>query len=287
MLHEIEAYLQYVYASHDPLRIMVELLLIGFVIYSVLRFLQGTGGEKLFNGLVLVVMGFLVLKLLTTKFQLERIDLISKYFLVGVLLVAIVAFQPELRRGLMRLGGTTFSHNAAPEMAAIIEHVVDAAAMLSRKQIGALIAFERKVGLTDRVALGTEIDGLVTEDMLGTIFWPGSPLHDMGVIIRKGRLAAAGVQFPLAEHGEYDRLLGSRHRAAIGMSKESDAAVVVVSEETGQIALAVDGKLTRFLTLEQLRQQLLDLMLPLVADKKGLKVESREEKVSKDGEEQA
>ena len=123
------------------------------------------------------------------------------------------------------------------------------------------------MGLADLTVTGTPLDAAVTNELLQTIFWPGSALHDMGLVIRRGRVAAAAVQFPLAEHGDYDRLLGSRHRAAIGLSKTTDAVVVVVSEETGQIGLAADGKLARFLTLEQLRRQLLDLMIPATSGK--------------------
>ena len=260
-------YIKYILDSYLGIEMLIELLLIGFAVYTVMRFLRGTGGEKLLKGIVFLVLGFWALDLLTGKLELERIDLLFKYFLVSVLVVAAVAFQPELRRGLMRLGGTRFGRSAAPEIQDVIEKLIDAVAVLSRSEIGAIIALEREVGLGDLVASGTRLDGQVSAELLNTIFWPGTPLHDMAVVIQHGRLSAAGVQLPLAEHGDYDRLLGSRHRAAIGLSKESDAAIIVVSEETGQISLALDGKLTRFLTLEQLRQQLLDLMIPITKDK--------------------
>ena len=277
MWEQVGSYLRYVWHSYRPASIGIELLLIGSVVYSVIRFLRGTGGEKLFKGIVILLLGFWFLSYLTGVLDLERIRFLFDYFLVGVLVVAAVAFQPELRRGLMRLGGASFARAGVPQMAQVIEQVVDAAATLSRTQIGGIVAFEREVGLGDLVAAGTPVNAEATAELLNTIFWPGSPLHDMGVVIRGGRVAAAGVQFPLAETGEYDRLLGSRHRAAIGLSKATDAVVVVVSEETGHISLALDGKLTRFLTLEQLRQQLLDLMLPLAAG--GARWRRRQDKV--------
>jgi len=260
-------YLQYVWNSYDVIPVLIELLLIGFVVWSVMRFLRGTGGEKLFKGIVFLLLGFWAISLLTSSLELERINSLFKSFLVSVLLVAAIAFQPELRRGLMRLGGTRFGRTVAPEMLNVIEQIVDAVATLSRSKIGALIVLEREVGLGDLIAGGTRLEAQVTAELINTIFWPGSPLHDMAVVIRGGQIAAAGVQLPLAEHGEYDRLLGSRHRAAIGMSKETDAAVVLVSEETGQISLAVDSKLARLLTLEQLRQRLLDLMVSVPTKK--------------------
>lgn len=267
------AYVKYLLSSYDPVTVLIEWLLIAFVVYSVMRFLQGTGGEKLFKGIVFVLLGVWVVSLATDALQLnmERIELLFKYLIFAVVVVAVVAFQQELRRGLMKLGGTRFGKTSVPEMVSVVEQIVDAAAALSRKQIGAIIAVERDVGLSDLVASGTRLDSEVSASVLQTIFWPGSPLHDMGVVIRRAKLAAAGVQFPLAEHGEYDRTLGSRHRAAIGLSKETDALVVVVSEETGQIALAADGKLARLLTVEQLHRQLLDRMIAFT-DRKGQSV---------------
>ena len=264
MLESIENYLKYLFRSYDPIQVLVELLLIGFVVWAIMRFLRGTGGEKLFKGIVFLLLGFWVVSLAARQLNLdlERIDWLFTYFLGAALLVSMVAFQPELRRGLMRLGGTRLGRSTVPEMTNVIEQVVSAVAHLSHTQIGALIAIEREVGLGDLIAAGTRLNANVSAELLNTIFWPGTPLHDMGVVIRKGRLAAAGVQFPLAEHGEYDRLLGSRHRSAIGLSKETDAVLIVVSEETGQIGLAVDAKLHRFLTIEQLQQQLEELLLP-------------------------
>lgn len=275
MFDKFTGYLKDVVGSYSWIAVLLELALISFVVYSVIRFLRGTGGERLFKGVVVLLLGFWGISLLEERLELERIGFLFQYFLVGVLVVSVVAFQPELRRGLMQLGGTRLGRAAAPQMERVIEQVVNAAAAMSKAKIGAIVAFEREVGLGDLVARGTRLDAEVTEELLHTIFWPGSPLHDMGVVIRRCRVAAAAVQFPLAEHGEYDRLLGSRHRAAIGLSKETDAVVVVISEETGNIALAVGGKLTRFLTLEQLRRQLFELMMPLTAGK-GPKTSSRQ-----------
>lgn len=264
-------YLKYLYTSYDLLAMVLELCLIGFVVFSVMRFLRGTGGEKLFRGVLFILLAVWGIGQLARKLNLdlERIELLFKYFLGAVLVVAVIAFQPELRRGLMRLGGTRVGRGSASDTSEVIEQVVDAAAYLSKTQIGAILAFERSVGLGDLIAQGTRMNAIVSSYLLNTIFWPGTPLHDMGVVIRRNRIAAAGVQFPLAEHGEYDRTLGSRHRAAIGLSKETDAVVVVISEETGQIGLATDGKLTRFLTLEQLSRQLQETLLPAADRKSG------------------
>ena len=271
MWEQIPRYLNYVLTTYkfQWASVLLELVVIGIVIYSIMRFLRGTGGEKLIKGIIFLLLGIWGVGILAQKLNLDidRIRLLSKYFLGAVLVVAAVAFQPELRRGLIRLGVTRLGRTAQPQLVQVIEQVVDATACLSQTQIGALIAFERQVGLADLEAGGTPIDAEVTAQLLNTIFWPGSPLHDMAVIIRNDRILTAGVQLPLAEHGDFDRLLGSRHRAAVGLSVQTDAVVVVVSEETGNIGLAVGGKLTRFLTLEQLRRQLIDLITPVIAKK--------------------
>ncbi len=255
----MQEYLEFL-KSYEPIPVIIELLVIGFVVWSVMRFLQGTGGEKLFRGVVFILFSVWALSFISNSLslELERIQLLLKYFVVSVLLVSTVAFQPEIRRGLIRLGGTRFGRSEFTQTALAIEDIVNALAAMSRARIGAIIAIEREVKLGDWIDTGTILNARVSVDLINTI-WPGTPLHDMGVVVSDGMITAAGVQFPLAEHGEYDRQLGSRHRAAIGLSKVTDAAIVVVSEETGNISLALNGKLARFLTVEQLRQQLHDL----------------------------
>ncbi len=137
---------------------------------------------------------------------------------------------------------------------------MEAAAFLSRRKIGALIAIEREVGLGGIAESGTRLNADISAPLLNTIFWPNSPLHDLGVVISNGRIMYAGVQFPLAESGELERELGSRHRAAVGMSQESDAVVLVISEETGDISVADRGQLLRKLTPESLRSLLAELL---------------------------
>jgi len=139
---------------------------------------------------------------------------------------------------------------------------VASAAFLSRNKIGAVVAVERSIGLGALADTGTPMEAAVTSRLLNTIFYPGTALHDMGVIIRGGRLAAAGCQFPLAESEEVDPSLGSRHRAALGLAQESDAVVLVVSEETGRVSLAYEGQLYIGLELDNLREMLIDLLVP-------------------------
>jgi diadenylate cyclase len=244
-------------ALPDYLSAAIEWLLIGLVVYSVLRFLRGTRGERLFRGMVVVVLlATVVLGLLANLLQLERIKVLYPPFVLGMLFAAVVVFQPELRRALMQLGATPLFRRLTGEIGRVTDSVVESVAYLSKNKIGAIIAIERNTHLSGLIESGCKLDARVTAPLLNTIFWPGSALHDLGVIISQGRIAAAAVQFPLTESDLRDPSLGSRHRAALGLTEESDAVVVVVSEETRAISLVVGGRIERFLTPETLRARL-------------------------------
>jgi diadenylate cyclase len=242
-------------------RVLLELLMIGIVVFWVIRFLQGTRGARMLKGIATVLITlYLLVTFAGNYFLLDRLVFLYEKFLLFASFALAVVFQPELRRGLMRLGETRLFRGFTDEVTQDIENIVESATFLSRRKIGGLIAIEREVGLGGIAESGTRINADLSPDLLNTIFWPNSPLHDLGVVVSQGRVAYAGVQFPLAESGELERELGSRHRAAVGMSQESDALVVVVSEETGDISLAEGGKLFRKLTPEGLRGLLHDLL---------------------------
>jgi len=248
-------------------QMLFELVLIGVVVYLCLRFLRGTRGARLLSGVIVVLVGSaLVVRVLADTFQLERIQLLYSHMVPAMLLVALVVFQPELRRGLMRLGQTPRLGGWLGQMNPVVDQICRSVAYLSKNKIGAVIAIERRVGLLAVAESGYRLDAAVTAELLNTIFWPGSALHDMGVIIRRGRVLAARCQFPLAEAGEAGSELGSRHRAALGLSNESDALVIVVSEETGTISVAEHGQLTRGLDVPQLRGVLLSGLDVTVAE---------------------
>jgi diadenylate cyclase len=237
--------------------VAIELLLIGLVVYALLKFLQGTRGARLLQSLGVILIGsFMVVRLVAEKLALERIIYLYPFFVGGVVLITLVAFQPEIRRGLVRMGDARWLRSWSKDTERIIDPLVTAAASLSLKKIGALIAIQRQVGIEGLAESGVRVGAEVTAELLETIFWPGSALHDMGVIIRRSRLAAARCQFPIAESGDLDPSLGSRHRAAIGLSLESDALVLVVSEETGTISVAEAGRLHRPLSSNGLRELL-------------------------------
>ncbi|GMV95989.1 MAG: TIGR00159 family protein [Phycisphaerae bacterium] len=243
--------------AYRPWTILIEMSLIGVVVYAVLRFLHGTRGANLLQGLViLLITGFLVVKVLADWFGLDRLAVLYQPFVWTALLTTLVVFQPELRRGLMRIGEARFRRARQSELDETTRTIAAACAQLSKNKIGALIAIEREIGLSGLAEQGVRLDALVSVELLNTIFWPGSALHDLGVLIQGGRVAAAGCPFPLGDTEEVDRSLGSRHRAALGLSLESDALVVVVSEETGTISIAERGRLERHIPAEALAGQL-------------------------------
>jgi len=240
----------------------IELILIGLVVYWIVDFLEGTRGERLFRGVILIlVIGVLFLNLLVQKFDFVRLQYLYKGFLIGVLIIAVAAFQPEIRRVLIRLGQPRFWSGSLQHLSRTVEELITALTELSAARIGAIIVIERRVALGEFIETGVRIDAKVTAELLKTIFHPGTALHDMAVIIRGDRVVAAGVQLPLAEAGTVDGVeLGSRHRAAIGITTGSDATCLVVSEETGIISLAENGKLTRNADESRLRKRLASVL---------------------------
>jgi len=245
-------------ATYSPVVVAVELLLIGVIIWWVVRFLRGTRGAGLVKGVaVLLATVYVVIRLLPQEMRWDRLQYLYGRFLLFAFVAVVVAFQPELRRAFIQIGQARLFRGIRGQVAATIDALVDSTSYLSRNKIGAVIAVERTVGLGALMEAGTVIDAQLTSSLLNTIFYPGAALHDMGVVIKSGRIAAAGCQFPLAESGEVDPSLGSRHRAALGLAKDSDAVVLVISEETGRISMAYDGQLVLGLELAGLREMLL------------------------------
>ena len=257
LLDAIATYLRRL-ATYNPRVVAVELLLIGVLIWWVVRFLKGTRGAGLVKGVaVLLATVYVAIRLLPEELGWDRLEYLYGKFLLFAFVAGVVAFQPELRRALIQIGQTRLFRSVHGEVIRTVDVLVESASYLSRNKIGAVIAVERSVGLGGLTEAGTPLDAHLTVSLLDSIFYPGSALHDMGVIVRKGRIAAAGCQFPLAESEEVDPSLGSRHRAALGLAKDSDAVVLVVSEETGRVSVAYDGQLYVGLGLENLQEVLL------------------------------
>jgi len=256
-------------ARYDWWVVAIELFLIGLVVYWAVDFLEGTRGERLFRGVILILIaGFLILKLVVGRFAFERLQYLYGGFLIAVLIIAVAAFQPEIRRALIRIGRTRFLTSSSQQLSRTAEEIISAVTELAIAKTGAIIVIEKRVALGEFIETGVRIDARVTAELLKTIFHPGTALHDMAVVVRGDRAVAARVQLPLAEAGSIDGVeLGSRHRAAIGITTGSDAICLVVSEETGTISLAQNGKLTREISESELRKHLvstMDEMVPIV-----------------------
>ena len=230
-------------------KIALEILILWYVIYMILLFVKGTRSEQLLKGLVIIAIIFIG----TQQLGLEAINwVITRLFPISVIALLII-FQPELRRGLAQLG----QFGKHQENSEAIDEIVKAALSLSKKRIGALIVIERETGLKSYIETGTIVDAEVSAFLISSIFLPQSPLHDGAAIIEHGRLIAAACVLPLPqEEKDLPKYMGMRHRAALGISEETDAVCVVVSEETGNISVANDGKLKYELDEDNLNNML-------------------------------
>ena len=271
ILESITAYLNRI-ANYDPAVVFIELLLIGVVVWWVMRFLKGTRGARLVKGVaVILATVYIVIRLLPEDLGWDRVRFLYGNFLLFAFVGIVVAFQPELRRVLIQVGQTKLFRSPLDRVQSMINALLESSAYLARNKIGAVVAIERSVGLGEIEEGGTPVDAELTSNLLNSIFYPGGALHDMGVIVRDGRIAAAGCQFPLAESDEVDASLGSRHRAALGLAKDSDAIILVVSEETGRVSIACDGQLYLGLSPEALDALLLGLLAPRKMQRKALR----------------
>lgn len=233
-----------------------EILLLWIIYYYLLKLLRGTRGAQVLSGFALTFVGVLAL---TYFLNLYTLNWIFRTFSVNLVLAFVVIFQQEIRKALAELGrpgvlGGSSSRNSKRHD--VVEPLVKAAGSLGRQKIGALIAIERNIGLKSVEQTGVEIESRVRPELIASLFFPRSPLHDGGVVIREDRIIAAGCVFPLSQRQELHRSLGTRHRAAIGITEETDALVVVVSEETGTISVAYKGRLSRGLDEDRLRRML-------------------------------
>lgn len=241
--------------------VVFELAIIWAVVYLILRFLQGTRAARAIKGLIFVlIVGTLIVRVLGDD-TFARLTYLYDRLLAGFALALVVIFQPELRRALIRLGETRFFGSPEQGAAAVSSQLAPACEFLSKAKFGAIIVIERRVGLKAILEGGTELDAKLTSLLIQTIFHPGSALHDLAVVIRGDRIHSAGVQLPMASATEItDQSFGSRHRAALGVTKDSDAIVVVVSEETGHIRIAQRGQLSKPIKRAKLQSMLQELL---------------------------
>lgn len=244
--------------SYSLPSVLFELAVIWLLVLVVIRFVEGTRAARALKGaLVLLVVATVVVQIVGGRDAFPRLAYLYERGLAVVAIGLVVVFQPELRRALVRLGETSLLRSDSSGVSAVVEPLIEACGYLSKSRFGALIVIERQVGLRGLVEGGTVLDSALSARLLQTIFFPGTALHDLAVIVKGRVVHAAGVQLPLADPSDMpDRTLGSRHRAAVGLSKECDALVLAVSEETGAIRLVERGRLGDPLTLDELRAEL-------------------------------
>jgi diadenylate cyclase len=238
-------------------RPVLEVMILTVAIYHAFNFIRGTRGAPVVYGFVAVL---LTLTILAAVLKLEVLNWILRSFVAFSAIAVLIIFQPELRRILAELGTQPF-FSTSREQRENIEVIIQTVERLSDVHIGALIALEQSIHLQEAVESGIAVDCEATPEMLETIFFPNNALHDGGVIIKGDRIAYAACIFPLTQRQDLNPSLGTRHRAAIGLSEETDAIIVIVSEETGGISYAYKGQLVRGITLEQLRAFLTSVLL--------------------------
>ena len=235
----------------------IEILILAAMLYFVFRLIKGTRGSAILSGLILL---FGILFAITSLSNLDVLNWLLSRLMLYISLAVVVIFQPEIRRVLARLGRQPWRTNGMSSQMSLVEPIMQAVSILSKRKIGALIAIEREIGTRAIQDTGTRMHSTVSAELLATLFFPHTPLHDGGVIISGDSICAAGCLFPLSQKEELSKTLGTRHRAAIGITEETDAIVVLVSEETGAISIAYNGKLRRGLEEERLRRVLSSML---------------------------
>ncbi len=231
---------------------VLDILIIGLIFFWLLVQVRGTTAMALLRGIAIM---FAAAWAMSSVLDLQVLSFLLRNSLTGLLIAAPIVFQPEIRRALERVGRLGIRGLfAPPALDTSADSVVEAAAKLSRERHGALIIIERETGLQDYIDTGVSLDAAPTPELLEGIFFPNSPLHDGAVIMRENRIIAAGVTLPLAEHAVKGS--GTRHRAALGISERTDAVSIVVSEETGNISVAYNGRLLTRLTPDRLRDEI-------------------------------
>jgi len=246
----------YVSANFDPIRDTIDIVLVALGIYWQLLLIRGTRAVQIVVGLIVLA----AMNVIADVFQLVTVKLILDGFIPYAVVIIVILFQNDIRRALARVGRGFFPGASAAQESQLVEEVVRAAQILSQGRVGALVVLERETGLEDQVEAGARLDAEVSKDLLVSIFLPHSPLHDGAVVIQEGRISFAGTILPLTLKTDLPEGVGTRHRAAVGITEETDAVVVVVSEETGSISAVMGGEIAQNLEVPKLREALSEIM---------------------------
>jgi diadenylate cyclase len=236
---------------------IIDISLVSYIIYRIILIIRGTRAAQMLAGISFII----IIYYLSGKFDLQTLHWLFKTFLGSMLLVIVILFQSDIRRALTQMGKTPFLR-ADDVGERDLEEIVRAAAYMARRRIGALMVIERGTGLRDYIDTGHRLDARLRHELLVAIFLPMSPMHDGGVIIHKGRIHSSGCLLPLSQNPAIDKRYGTRHRAALGLSEESDAVVIVVSEETQEISLVQQGRITTCHDENTLKAALKAILVP-------------------------
>lgn len=236
----------------------IEILLLTVAIYYAYLYFRGTRGARILTGVAIV---FIVLTLVSQLLNLTVISWLLRSLSAFIAIALVVIFQPELRRVMTELGSGRLFFASATQKKETIDIITETVFELSNRQVGALIAIERDTGIRSFAESGVNLDSEISQELLLTIFYPKTPLHDGGVIIREERIQAAACVFPVSQREDLDRTFGLRHRAGLGISEESDAVAIVVSEETGHISICYRGRIERGFKVGQFEKRLSELLL--------------------------
>jgi uncharacterized protein (TIGR00159 family) len=240
----------------DPFRDTIDILLVTAGIYWLLLLIRGTRAIQILVGLIVLI----ALSLASELFQLAALGMILERFLGSAVLIIVILFQNDIRRALARVGRGFFPNFSVEQEFQAVEEIVRAAGILSQRRYGALIVLERESNLGDLIEAGVPVDAALSKELLTSIFQPSSPMHDGAVVIQDGRVSSAGCILPLTLRTDLPDGLGTRHRAAVGITEETDALVVVVSEETATISVVLGGEMLRGLDAPRLRVVLRDIL---------------------------
>ncbi len=246
-----------------------EVFIIYVILYTILRIMQGTRGAGILRGLAFtLVIVTIVILFIIKKLELYTVNWLITEFLPVLIIPIIILFQPEFRRALIRLGHSPYFRMFVKSEIQVAKEIVKAVTALSGNKIGGLITIEREDGLSNYIESGVRIDSNISSDLISTIFWPGTPLHDGAVIVQELKIAAAGCLFPLTENENISKTCGTRHRAGIGITEETDSISIIVSEETGLVSVAVGGRLKEDVTLDELRTVLEEISTDTVEEER-------------------
>lgn len=238
---------------------LLDIGIVAFIIYRIILLIKGTRAVQMLLGLAVILLVYVASRV----GDLHTLNWFLSNFLSSIILVIVVIFQHDIRRALMHVGRNPFFAGLTYlEETAVLDELVQACVALGKKRIGALVVIERETGLKDVLETGTAIDAQVTSEVIQAIFLPASPIHDGALVIRQGRMKQAGCFLPLSQNLNISKYLGTRHRAAIGLTELLDAVAIVVSEETGKISVVVNGGITRDLDATGLRKVLGRLLEP-------------------------